>query len=410
MNLYSDPAFLFLLPVERVLNNPDEIKRFSQEGWQLFLAEARKRFLVDELIWKNNLSTENLAGEVLEIDGGVSKLGLVLARNGLRLQQQDLYNYSHNTQGKFALGVIHNQLEHYPSLSFVNSALSFMAERSAYGMVHQVHAVDDPLFNLDSTHHLRMTSSEWEDYFKEWASNHQEEGWEYLGSHRGSPGRPKNFVIERNGSLPFYAHYEQQTIRKITAELTAANGISAARIPLLLLSLSLAKNNPYMLSAMVGVVHALDAADGYAARKGFGNSPFGPTVDVLSDHLVEAITMFDYAYQKGLIPKEVPWLLASRNISTNFLRFYNAFKVGVENSHPHETFGTTGDAGRRFRLLYGLTKALGDMVIPIAPRLGLTVSVAHIAASVTRAIPVWTSPTSQQIYKEILSSITNKKR
>lgn len=409
MNLYSDSSFFLALPVERIINNPQELKRLSHDGWQIFLAEARKRFLVDELLQKNNLPTQHLDGEIIEIDSGISKLDIITAKNGIRLKRYGMYDFSSPDQETFALGTSHTQLEHYPSLEYVDRALVFMASNSMYGMAHQVHAVDDPAFNWDKTHNIRMSASEWEDYFRHWASIHHEEGWEYIGSHRGASGRPKNFILERNGSFPFYSHYNEQAIRKVTAELTAANGISLSRIPLLLLSFSLARNNPYALSAMVGVIHALDAADGYVARKGLGNSPLGPAVDVLSDHIVEAITMYEYAYDKGFISKKVPWILTSRDLSTDILRLYNACKVGFTESHPHEAFGTTGDSGRNARLLYGAIKAIGDVTIPIFPKLGVVASTVHIGASLIRAIPVWTHPTSKQIYRELLQKILTRK-
>lgn len=409
MNLCSDPSFLFILPIERIANNQQKIKTLSQEGWQIFLAEARKRFLIEELIKKNGLQTHNLDGEIIEIDSGVSKLGVATSKNGVRVKRYGLFDFSKETQDTFALGVSHTQLEHYPSLDYVDRALSFMEAKSAYGMVHQVHAVDDPAFAWDKTHYIRMTTYEWEQYFQHWADRHAERGWEYLGSHRGASGRPKNFILERNGSLPFYKQYDYQTMRKVVAELTAANGISVSRVPLLLLSFSLANDNPFVLSAMIGIVHALDAIDGLVARKGLGNSPLGPTVDVVSDHLVEAITMFEYAYGKKFIQKQVPWIVAGRDISTDVLRLYNACKVGFTNSHPHETFGTVGDSGRKARILYGAVKAIGDMTLPLFPKLGLVVSTVHVAASLARAIPVWSHPTSKQIYQELLQGILNKK-
>lgn len=401
---FPNYAYLLALPVERVFT--------PAEGWQFFLAEARMRFLIDELLIKNHLSTSLLSGEILEVDGGVSLLPTILARNGVRCESVGLRSFLEKTDtGLFGLGVSHNQLEHYKSISEVEHVLGLMSNQSSYGMVHQVHATDDPAFEWDREHHLRMRSVEWEEYFKNWAKRNQDLGWVYLGNHRGAPGRPKNFILERNGSLPFYRHYEEQTIRKIIAELTVANGISLARIPLVLLSFSLAKEKPYLLSALLGVVHALDALDGYAGRKGFG-SPMGSLSDIFSDHVVEAITMFEYAYGKGYIPVSHPWLAVARNISVDMLRLYNAFKVGVgtPDANPHEAFGTRGPEGRKNKVLYGLTKAIGDMAIPIVPRFGMYISGIHIAASLARAMPVWTSPTSQGIYKEILGTILTRRR
>ncbi len=409
-NIYSDCNLIIALSAEQLLAHPEHIAGNAKDGWQMVLAEARKDFLVGELLIKNNLATTLLNGEILEVDGGVSKLEEVLKRSNTRVRVVNLYEPL-EISGNFALGVTHNQLEHLSTLEAIDAILDYMQQRSVYGMVHQVHAKDDPAYNWDKSHHISMNGVQWEEYFKTWALLHANENWSYLGAHRGMPGRPRNYVFDRNGSLPFYSHYDDQLVRKIIAELTVSNAISVSRIPLLLLSFSIAKDNQYLLSGLVGVVHALDVLDGYAARKGFGNSPAGPFVDVLSDHLFESLIFFQYAYANGYIPREAPWIVTARNLSTDILRLHNAFKVGfgTSESHPHEGFGTTGREGRMKRALYGLSKAVGDMVIPVVPQLGLYVSVAHIIASFNRAIPVWTSDTSQKIYREVLDKIKKRK-
>jgi len=257
-----------------------------------------------------------------------------------------------------------------------------------------------------------MAGNEWDEFFINWTQNHAKEGWAYLGNHRGAPGRPRNFVLEKNGSFPFYKHYEEQTIRKIVAELTVANGISASRIPLVFLAFGIAKENPYLLSGLIGAIHALDALDGYVARKGFGNSPQGPMVDVYSDHLVEVISMYEFAYNMGLIPHAVPWILTARNASTDILRFLNAVATqsGTPENHPHEAFGTVGKKGRIERLGYGIIKAIGGMVIPVVPNSGIYVSSILVGASVIRAIPVWTSQRSKQICNEVVELIKERIR
>lgn len=412
MSFQDSSNLLFVLPVERIVHDREHTKRIALEGWQIFLSEARKRFLTD-LISKNGLVTSSLNGEVLEIDGGPSRLRDSLKIAGLRTITVDLQTaLGEPTASKYGLGVSHNQLEHFRSLDDAEKALYFLGNQSVYGMVNQVHAVDDPYFNWDKTHRIKMTSQQWEEFFRDWAKRNENDEWTYLGGHRGAPGRPKNFVLERNGNLPFYSFYEEQAIRKIVAELTVANGISLSRIPLLILALSIGKDKPYLLSGMLASVHALDALDGYVARKGLGNSPFGPMIDVLSDHFVEAITMFEYAYDRNFIPRKTPWIITARNISSDILRLHNAFRVGVgtKEAHPHEAFGTNGEPGRKTKFLYGLTKALGDMTIPIIPKMGIYLSGIHVGFSIARAMPVWTSPTSQQIYKDLMQKILSKKK
>lgn len=409
MNLFTDPNLLLVLPVERILPEQYQLTNKTKEEWRTFLAKARRRFLVDEMLVKNGLRTDS---GILEIDEGISKLSGVLAGNGVRsklIRPSEIATT--NSTELYGLGVSHTQLEHFHSLDEVDYVLSFLKDKSAYGMVHQVHSVGDPGFELDSTHHLRKTAHEWEEYFQSWSKDHSNEGWVYLGKHRGANARPYNFVLEKDGSLPFYKYYDKQVMRRVVAELSLANGISAGRIPLLLYAFSFAKEDPVALATMISIVHALDAADGFAARRGFGNSPLGPSVDIGVDHFVELYTTFQFAYEMHYIPEWVFKALASRVAFVDFLRIYNMCRVGLENpnSHPHEAFGTRADfSGKLSKTLYELYKTLGDVTIalvPSSPTLGLTISLGHIAASYIRAIPVITSPTSKAIYKDIYQQV-----
>ena len=407
----SISALLLTLSTERI--HPNEIKPV-RKSWEVFLAKARKRFLIDELTVKNGLSVGNLKGSVLEIDNASSELTREIRNQGFSADKVSMYSLLNplDRVQKPSHGIIasHNQLEHLPNLSDVNELLNNAALLSNYGMVHQIHASDDPAFDWDPSHSVKLTGKEWDLFFKKWAELNAKDGWTYLGNHRGAPSRPKNFVLEKNGSFPLYKHYEEGSVRKMIAELTIANGISASRIPLLFLAFGLGKENPYLLAGLIGTIHALDAADGYVARRGFGNSPQGPMVDIYSDHIVEAIIMYEYAYKMGVVPHVIPWVLTTRNISTDILRFLNAIKTqqGTPENHPHEAFGTKGKIGRIKRLGYGLIKAIGDMAIPVVPNSGVYVSSIHVAASISRAIPVWTSERSKQICSEILETI--KKR
>lgn len=423
-NVFSLPSYLFSLerkgidylqdPITPIrLGRPEYIPSVKK-NWELFLASARKRFIVDNLIIKNGLSLNPSGNVVLEIDDFESELSNILNESGVKARKITSSSFLSTEQpGDTDFVVSHNQIEHLNSWDKAKQLINKSASISKYGMVHQIHSSDDPAFGWDESHNLKFTGNEWDQYFTSWAQSNAHNGWSYLGNHRGAPGRPRNFVFEKDGSLPFYSHYERQAIRKLIAELTVANGISTSRIPLLLLSFGLAKDNPYLLSGLIGGIHALDAIDGHVARKGWGMSPHGPMIDIYADHITEAITMFEFAYDMKVIPKQVPWILTARNISTDLLRFTNALnsQAGTPQHHPHEGFGTVGKAGRAARLRYGLIKALGDMVIPIFPQSGIYISGIHVAESFNRALPVWTSPTSQKIYEDFLNKVLkNKKR
>src|SRR3989344_1644163 len=356
-------------------------------GWQRILAEARSRFLHD-LIQTNSLSVGGDKPKVIEIDDGVSLLGPISRKYGLNTITHDSTSFD-QIDGTFDVGVSHTLLEHLQNVVQVTRLLDSMAEHSL-SMVHQVHESDSPGFAWDSSHTVALTRKEWDIIFSNWAIENQ--GWTYLGYHQGLNGRPANYVFEKDGSLPFYRHYDKKFTRRLLNEFTAANAISLSRIPLLLTSFAIAKDNPPLLSALLTLVYALDGADGYVARKGLGNSPWGAHVDILSDHIVELITVFEFAYDMKIIPQQVPWILASRDVVTDFMRLYNAVVISGtdDDSHPHTSFGTFDRAGR---FLSSSVKVAEAVTVPIVPSLGLTLSTAHVLTSLYRGFPVVSSPT-----------------
>lgn len=380
----------------------------AKEGYELFLGEARIQFLYGELIRKNALETGHLAGELLELSDKPSGLGTASRLHGIRLKRVPPDNLNIGKSEKYALGVSHNQLEHLTDLEAVTQAFNFLAKHSAYGMVHQIHASNNHFFDWDPTHNLRLTTKEWVEFCKEWAE--QNPGWKYLGWHEGAPGRPGNHVfgqeIEGHNSLSSYKHYNDQFYRRVTAELTVANAISLARIPLLTGSFKIEKSHPNIFRVGLAFNHSLDAADGFAARHDFGQSPLGPFVDIGVDYLVQALTKRYYAKQ-GYIPKYAVWVLGLRNASTGFIRVYNAWEAGLENpkAHPHEAFGTDDRLGK---VGYELTKTVGDISISINPALGEDITAAEITMSYARAIPVWTSPTGKRLARKVWEYISKK--
>ena len=374
-------------------------------GWQKLLAKARSSFLYN-LVRSNSLTTGVEIPQILEIDDGKSLLSRVSKRYDL-----DTITYHPSSLrdviGNFTVGVTHTLLEHYGSLEEVDELLTGMSKH-ATSMVHQVHESDTPTFNWDETHRIDMTRNEWSQFFSRWADEHKKEGWAYLGNHQGMNGRPANYVLERNGCLPFYKYYDKSFTRRLVKEITAANVVSISRIPLLLTSFAVARDNPWLLSSLLATIFALDAADGSLARKGFGNSPAGPHIDILSDHVVEFITIFEFAYNLNSVPHEVPWILAARNAATDFMRLYNAvFLTGENNndSHPHVSFGTFDNAGRA---LSAGVKTVEAVTVPIIQSLGIYLSTAHVLTSLYRGLPVIKSDRSKQIYRDIFKRLKNR--
>lgn len=376
------------------------------DRWQNFLAKARSRF-ISELITTNFLTDQNTGkAKVLELVDGESRLASSLAEYGIETATMNLNQLDHDADlnGNYSLGVSHTLLEHFENEKMVEFYLDRMAP-FCKGMIHQVHEIDIPTFDWDFTHKIKRTRLEWNEFFESWVKNHQ--GWTYLGNHQGFNGRPSNYVLEKDGQLPFYNDYNKQLNRRLIGEITAANVVSISRIPLLLTSFAIAKDNPLLLSALLGVTYSLDAADGYVARRGLGNSKFGGHIDILSDHIVELMTMFEFAYGMNAIPKEVPWILTARNAMTDFLRLYNAFShINLQEDHPHKAFGTFNRFGRA---LSGGVKTIEAVTIPIVPSLGLYTSTAHVLTSLYRGIPVLTSLRAKEIYAELLKKIKIKK-
>ena len=373
--------------------------------WKSILAKARSKF-ISELIFKNNLSN-NERPSVLEIDSNpdFSLLGQELEKVGVATTTLDINGSNLDFDlPTFSLGVTHTLLEHLNSFESVTTLLDFMS-KSSEAMVHQVHDTDVPAFAWDPTHKIGLGREEWEVFFKTWAEKN--EGWTYLGNHRGINGRPANFVLEKDGSLPFYVYYDRSINRRVVNEFSLANAISLGRIPLLLTSFSIAKDNPLLLSALLGTVFALDAADGFAARKmKLGQTPAGAHIDILTDHVVELTTMFEFAYQMEVVPKSIPWALLSRNVATDFLRLYKAFQSDAKETHPHKSFGTFGAKGRA---IYAGIKTLEAIAIPIMPTLGLCLPFAHLGTSLVRALPLFKSKTTSEIINKLLTRINAKK-
>ncbi|MBI4225777.1 CDP-alcohol phosphatidyltransferase family protein [Candidatus Roizmanbacteria bacterium] len=398
--------------LKRGILNRYRLKGQEMIGWERILAEARARFLF-ELAVTNHLIEDNEVGSVLEIDDGRSQLGAALKKYGFQTETIDVSQIIDSpnqsisllpSEDKYTFGVTHTLLEHFPSLERVSLTLDSIAEKSQV-MIHQVHGSDTPAFDWDETHRIRQTRQEWEKFFKDWASN--KEGWTHLGNHDGFNGRPPNYVLDKDGRLPFYDHYDKQLIRRLIKEITAANAISVSRIPLLLIAFALAKDNPALLSPLIGAVFLLDAADGYVARKGLGNSLMGSHVDILSDHIVELVTMFEFAYEMNVIPRAVPWILAARDSLTDLIRLYNAFVFADKETHPHTSFETFNKMGR---FASGAIKTIEGMTIPIVPSLGIHLSIAHVIVSLHRGLPVIMSARSQMIYRHILERIASKLR
>jgi phosphatidylglycerophosphate synthase len=406
---HSNPFRDQLSEKESVQINSTNIKfspLIETDGWKRFLAKARSRF-ISGLISDNSLGDpQTHHARVLELIDGQSTLVPSLAKYGIETNSLNL-NHPDNSDlnGNYSLGVSHTLLEHCDNENMVEFYLDIMAP-FCKGMVHQVHETDIPAFEWDPTHKIRKTRVEWSEFFETWTKKH--EGWAYLGNHQGINGRPSNHVLEKDGQLPFYKDYNKQFNRRLIGEITAANIISISRIPLLLSSFAIAKDNPLLLSALLGVTYSLDAADGYAARKGLGNSKFGGQIDILSDHMVELMTMFEFAYGMDIIPKAYPWILTARNAMTDFLRLYNSFTHSdVQESHPHKAFGTFDRFGRA---LSGGVKTVEAITIPIVPSLGIYTSTAHVLTNIYRGIPVLTSSRSKQIYAELLQKIKIKKK
>jgi len=105
---------------------------------------------------------------------------------------------------------------------------------------------------------------------------------------------------------------------------------------------------------------ALDAVDGYVARRRNLSTPLGAQLDILGDRLIENL-FFTYFAVTGLISFWVPLLFFFRGTLTDFLRelAWRSGRVGFGRNSMMETWwGRALVASRFSRAAYGVLKCV----------------------------------------------------
>lgn len=112
---------------------------------------------------------------------------------------------------------------------------------------------------------------------------------------------------------------------------------------------------------LLAVIIALDAVDGWVARKRNETSQFGAIFDIVGDRIVENALWIVFADMR-LIPVWVPLLAISRGFLVDGLRS-SSYSEGLtpfgEKNMMRSAFTRFLTAGRFMRALYGYAKAAG---------------------------------------------------
>ena len=100
-----------------------------------------------------------------------------------------------------------------------------------------------------------------------------------------------------------------------------ANVVSVSRVVLTFFVIGVLGRHPRLdvvLIGTIGLILALDAVDGYLARKRHETSKVGAMLDTLADRIIEN-TFFVYFSVRGLVPVWVPIVVMARGFLTDAL-------------------------------------------------------------------------------------------
>ena len=148
-----------------------------------------------------------------------------------------------------------------------------------------------------------------------------------------------------------------------------ANAITLYRLLLTLIVLVLFGQHRYLdivCIATIGLIFALDAIDGYIARKQNRTSAFGAVFDIAADRIIENVFWIYFAgIENNIIPIWMPIAVVVRGILTDSVRSM-ALKQGKT---PFEMMAVPWTraltSSRISRLLSGASKAFAFLSLPI---------------------------------------------
>ena len=201
-----------------------------------------------------------------------------------------------------------------------------------------------------------------------------------------------------------------------------ANAITLLRVLLTFFVIALFQRHFFfdvVLLGTIAVIFALDAVDGYIARKQNQTSDVGAMLDVVGDRIIENSFWFYFAFHQ-MIPLWMPIVVLSRGILTdNVKRFATHQKKTTlaANTGTLSTWTRYFTNSRVSRGIYGCAKAvtflyLGSVMllkqanfqvgcIHHLERLGVVLSIVTVVMCLIRGLPVvvdgWHSLNRNQI-------------
>lgn len=188
-----------------------------------------------------------------------------------------------------------------------------------------------------------------------------------------------------------------------------ANFITLARLILVFIVVALFGHHVSLDLLMIGItglILALDAVDGYVARKLKQTSDFGALFDIIGDRIVENVFWVYFAFA-GLIPFWLPLIVLTRGFLTDGLRSA-AFAQGKtpfgEKTMMRSEWTRALTSSRASRSIYGMFKTvtflyLGGVIalrsaglstpfIAGFEMVGIVIATIAVAICLIRGIPV----------------------
>lgn len=188
-----------------------------------------------------------------------------------------------------------------------------------------------------------------------------------------------------------------------------ANAITLLRLLLTFVVIAVFQRHFYLdvvLLGIIAIIFALDAVDGYVARKQNQTSVFGGVFDIVGDRIIENVFWIYFAVA-GQIPIWIPIIVVSRSFLIDGVR-------SVTLTHGKTAFGETTmlrakwtralTASRASRGTYNCAKALTFLYlggvtllkharlhlgrIPHLERVGVMLAVVTVALCLIRGLPV----------------------
>ncbi|MEC4679546.1 MAG: CDP-alcohol phosphatidyltransferase family protein [Nitrospirota bacterium] len=147
-----------------------------------------------------------------------------------------------------------------------------------------------------------------------------------------------------------------------------ANLITLARVILVFVVIALLGQDFYLdilMIAMTGFILALDAVDGYVARKRKETSDFGALFDIVGDRVVENIYWIYFAVV-GLIPFWLPMIVLARGFVTDGIRsaaFAQGKSAFGEKTMMRSPWTRMLTSSRASRGIYGISKTVAFLYL-----------------------------------------------